>query len=77
VYFKTNESFDRIQEGIVEGELVAIMSLKNELVAIGIAKMNSQKMYEAFYLELLFHKLYKDVIRLSKENLKHDLHECE
>jgi H/ACA ribonucleoprotein complex subunit 4 len=37
----------RIQEGIVEGELVAVMSLKNELVAIGIAKMNSQKMYEA------------------------------
>jgi len=37
----------RIQEGIVEGELIAIMSLKNELIAIGIAKMNSQKMYEA------------------------------
>jgi H/ACA ribonucleoprotein complex subunit 4 len=37
----------RIQEGIVEGELIAIMSLKNELVAIGIAKMNSKKMYEA------------------------------
>ena len=36
----------RIQEGIVEGEMVAIMSLKNELVAIGIAKMNSKKMFE-------------------------------
>jgi hypothetical protein len=54
------------------------MSLKNELVAIGIAKMNSQKMYEAFYLELLSTNFIKDVIRLlSKENLKHDLHECE
>ena len=37
----------RIQESIVEGEQIAIMSLKNELVAIGIAKMNSKKMYEA------------------------------
>jgi len=37
----------RIQEGIVEGEVIAIMSLKNELVAIGIAKMNSKRMFEA------------------------------
>lgn len=37
----------RIQEGIVEGENVAVMSLKNELIAIGIAKMNSKKMFES------------------------------
>ncbi|MEM5815125.1 MAG: RNA-guided pseudouridylation complex pseudouridine synthase subunit Cbf5 [Candidatus Aenigmatarchaeota archaeon] len=37
----------RIQEGIKEGETVAIMSLKNELVAIGIAKMSSKKMFES------------------------------
>ena len=37
-----------IQEGIVEGELVAIMSLKNELVAIGIAKINSKKCMKPF-----------------------------
>lgn len=37
----------RVQEGIKEGELVAIMSLKNELIAIGIAKMKSEKMVTA------------------------------
>ena len=37
----------RLQEDIKEGEMVAVMSLKNELVAIGIAKMNSKKMYES------------------------------
>lgn len=37
----------RIQEGIEAGELIAIYSLKEELVAIGIAKMNSEKMFKA------------------------------
>ncbi|MEM5829650.1 MAG: RNA-guided pseudouridylation complex pseudouridine synthase subunit Cbf5 [Candidatus Aenigmatarchaeota archaeon] len=36
----------RIQEGIVRGETVAVYSLKNELVALGIAKMDSREMYE-------------------------------
>ena len=36
----------RIQEGIVKGEAVAIYSLKEELVALGIAKMSSEEMYE-------------------------------
>jgi H/ACA ribonucleoprotein complex subunit 4 len=36
----------RIQEGIVKGENVAIYSLKEELVALGIAKMTSEEMYE-------------------------------
>lgn len=36
----------RIQEGIVRGETVAVYSLKNELVALGIAKMDSKEMYE-------------------------------
>jgi H/ACA ribonucleoprotein complex subunit 4 len=35
----------RLQEGIVEGETVAIYSLKEELVALGIAKMKSEEMY--------------------------------
>jgi H/ACA ribonucleoprotein complex subunit 4 len=36
----------RIQEGIVKGETVAIYSLKEELVALGIAKMTSKEMLE-------------------------------
>ncbi|MEM5853272.1 MAG: RNA-guided pseudouridylation complex pseudouridine synthase subunit Cbf5 [Candidatus Aenigmatarchaeota archaeon] len=36
----------RIQEGIARGETVAIYSLKEELVALGIAKMTSEEMYE-------------------------------
>lgn len=36
----------RIQEGIEKGEVVAIYSLKEELIAIGIAKMNSKEMLE-------------------------------
>jgi H/ACA ribonucleoprotein complex subunit 4 len=36
----------RIQEGIVKGETIAIYSLKEELVALGIAKMTSEEMYE-------------------------------
>ena len=37
----------RVETGIEEGQLVAIMTLKNELVALGKAMMNSQKMIEA------------------------------
>lgn len=37
----------RIQEGIEAGELIAVYSLKEELVAIGIAKMDSKKMFKA------------------------------
>jgi H/ACA ribonucleoprotein complex subunit 4 len=37
---------NRIQEGIVKGEIIAIYSLKEELVALGIAKMTSKEMYE-------------------------------
>jgi len=36
----------RVQENILRGENVVIMSLKNELVALGIAKMSSKEMYE-------------------------------
>ncbi len=36
----------RIQEGIEKGEIVAIFSLKEELIALGIAKMNSKEMFE-------------------------------
>lgn len=36
----------RIQEGIERGELIAVYSLKEELVALGIAKMTSEEMYE-------------------------------
>lgn len=36
----------RIQKEIKPGELVAVYSLKNELVALGIAKMTSKQMYE-------------------------------
>jgi len=34
----------RIQEGIKKDEIVAIFSLKNELIAFGYAKMNSEEM---------------------------------
>ena len=37
----------RIQEGIVRGELIAIYTLKEELVALGIAKMASEEMFKA------------------------------
>jgi H/ACA ribonucleoprotein complex subunit 4 len=37
----------RIQKGIAAGEIVGVFSLKNELVAIGIAKMDSEKMLKA------------------------------
>lgn len=33
----------RIQEGIVEGEVIGIFSLKGELIALGIARMNSEE----------------------------------
>lgn len=36
----------RLQKGIVKGETVGIYSLKEELIALGIAKMNSEEMYE-------------------------------
>ncbi|MEM5801955.1 MAG: RNA-guided pseudouridylation complex pseudouridine synthase subunit Cbf5 [Candidatus Aenigmatarchaeota archaeon] len=36
----------RIQKNILAGETIAIMSLKNELIALGIAKMKSEEMYE-------------------------------
>jgi len=36
----------RIQEGIKRGETVAIFSLKEELVALGIAKLTSEEMFE-------------------------------
>jgi H/ACA ribonucleoprotein complex subunit 4 len=35
----------RIQEGIVRGETVAVYSLKEELVALGISKMTSEEMF--------------------------------
>jgi H/ACA ribonucleoprotein complex subunit 4 len=37
----------RIQEGIDAGYTVAVYTQKEELVALGIAKMNSEKMYKA------------------------------
>jgi len=37
----------RIQEGIEKGETVAVYSLKEELVALGIAKMGSKKMFDS------------------------------
>ena len=37
----------RIQKDIIAGEIVAVFSLKNELVAIGIAKMDAEKMLRA------------------------------
>lgn len=37
----------RIEPGIVPGELVAVYSLKEELVALGIARMTSDKMLKA------------------------------
>ena len=36
----------RIQKDIVRGELIAIYSLKEELVALGIAKLDSDEMYK-------------------------------
>ncbi len=36
----------RIQEGIARGETVAVYSLKEELVALGIAKMTSEEMFK-------------------------------
>ena len=36
----------RIQKGIVPGETVALFSLKNELIAIGIAKISSEEMFK-------------------------------
>lgn len=36
----------RIQEGIERGEIVSVFSLKEELVSLGIAKMNSKEMLE-------------------------------
>ncbi|MEM5791176.1 MAG: RNA-guided pseudouridylation complex pseudouridine synthase subunit Cbf5 [Candidatus Aenigmatarchaeota archaeon] len=36
----------RIQEGIEKGETVGVFSLKEELIALGIAKMNSKEMLE-------------------------------
>mgnify|MGYP001773338270 CR=1 FL=1 len=40
------QGITRIQENILPGETIALMSLSNELVAIGIAKMSSKEMYE-------------------------------
>jgi H/ACA ribonucleoprotein complex subunit 4 len=36
----------RIQKGIRKGDLVAVCSLKEELVALGIARMSSEEMLE-------------------------------
>jgi H/ACA ribonucleoprotein complex subunit 4 len=36
----------RIQEGIIRGELVAVYSEKEELVALGIAKLTSEEMFK-------------------------------
>ncbi|MEM3555364.1 MAG: RNA-guided pseudouridylation complex pseudouridine synthase subunit Cbf5 [Candidatus Micrarchaeia archaeon] len=36
----------KVEEGIVAGDAVALMSLKDELVAIGVAEVSSQEMYE-------------------------------
>ena len=37
----------RIQKGILPGELIAVFSLKNELIALAIAKMSSEEMLKA------------------------------
>lgn len=37
----------RIQEGIIRGETMAVYSLKEEMVALGIAKMTSEEMLNA------------------------------
>jgi H/ACA ribonucleoprotein complex subunit 4 len=37
----------RIQKGMLAGENIGIFSLKNELVAVGIAKMDAEKMLKA------------------------------
>jgi len=37
----------RVQEGIKKDEIVAIFSLKNELIAFGYAKMNSEEMVKS------------------------------
>jgi H/ACA ribonucleoprotein complex subunit 4 len=36
----------RIQEGIIRGETIAVYSLKEELIALGIAKMTSEEMFK-------------------------------
>ncbi|MBI2542622.1 MAG: RNA-guided pseudouridylation complex pseudouridine synthase subunit Cbf5 [Candidatus Aenigmarchaeota archaeon] len=36
----------RIQEGIIRGETIAVMTLKEELIALGIAKMTSDEMFK-------------------------------
>ena len=37
----------RIEEGIIRGEIVAIYSLKDEIIALGIAKLTSEEMFKA------------------------------
>lgn len=37
----------RIQEGIIRGETIAVYSLKEELTALGIAKLTSEEMFKA------------------------------
>jgi len=37
----------RIEKGIIRGETVAIYSLKNEIIALGIAKLTSEEMLKA------------------------------
>ena len=37
----------RIQKGIVRGETIAVYSLKEELIALGIAKLTSEEMFKA------------------------------
>lgn len=37
----------RIQKNIIAGENIGVFSLKNELVAVGIAKMDAEKMLKA------------------------------
>jgi H/ACA ribonucleoprotein complex subunit 4 len=37
----------RIEKEIIRGETVAIYSLKNEIIAIGIAKLTSEEMFKA------------------------------
>jgi len=36
----------QIQEGIEKGEIISIMTLKEELIALGIAKMSSEEMFK-------------------------------
>jgi len=42
-----SKGITRIQEGIVRGEIVAVYSLKEELIALGIAKLTSEEMFKA------------------------------